>query len=171
MAGGRPTKLTTEVRKDLIARLAEGAPISACCAVVGIDDSTFRKWRTLARNGDAAMAEFFTEVARARAEGELKLWGIATAGDPMATSNGPAKCAQWALERQFGTKYAPRVSVKVEEELETLLDVVERICESKDCGCYEAVLEAVAARARGEEVGGPEGSPGSSPQSEGEVVH
>lgn len=149
MAGGRPTKLTEELMEELCGLLAQGKPIKPSCELVGIDDSTFRKWRIAGRNGDPDMQEFFTRVARARAEGELNLWGVAVAGDGPGTSNGPAKCAQWLLERTFGTRYAARLNVKLEEGLEVLLGDVERICGSKDCGCFEAILAALAARQDG----------------------
>lgn len=168
-AGGRPSKLTEAFVQKFLPMLEAGKPLIPSLLSCDVDDSTFRKWRTLARGGNEALVEFFTLVARSRALGELKLWGIATDGDGPGTSNGPAKCAQWALEKQFGPRYAPRVSVKVEEELETFLDVVERVCGSKDCGCHEALLEAVAARARGEEISGAPGEEGSSSQTD--VVH
>lgn len=148
-AGGRPSKLTSELKVELLGLLAEGKPIEPSCQKVGIDDSTFRKWRILARQGDAAMIEFFTEVARARAEGELNLWDVARTGDGVGTSNGPAKCAQWMLERTHGHRYAARLNVKLEEGLETVLADVERICGAKDCGCFEAIIASLAARRDG----------------------
>lgn len=148
--GGRPTKLTPELEAALLGLLAEGKPIEPSCRKVGIDDSTFRKWRALARGGDEALARFFTEVARARAEGELALWDIAKAGDTEGASNGQARCAQWLLERTFGQRYAQRLNVKLEEGLEVLLADVERVCGAKDCGCFEAILSKLAARRDGE---------------------
>lgn len=164
MAGGRPTKLTPELKAELIQLLSEGKPIAPSCEKVGIDDTTFRLWRKQAREGKSQeLVEFFAEVARARAEGELALWGIAAAGDGPGTSNGQAKCAQWLLERTFSSRYSQRLNVKLEEGLELLLADVERICGSKDCGCFEAILASLVARRDGESeaAGDPagEGSP------------
>lgn len=139
--GGRPTKLTPALRKQLVRMLEDGNPISASCASLGIDETTFRKWRARARSeDDPELAKFFVDIARARARGELKLYKRALRGDGAGRSNGPARCAQWALERQFGNKYAPRVNLKVEEELETFLDVAERVLPGEH---YEALLEAI----------------------------
>lgn len=149
MPGGRPSKLTHELTEALCALLREGKPLLASCEKVGIDSSTFRKWRGDLRRGDTSKAVFFTAVARARAEGQLALLDTALAGDEKGASNGPAKCAQWALERLFPEQFAPRLNVKLEEGLEALLNDVERVCSSKDCGCYEAILAAVAARQDG----------------------
>lgn len=149
MPGGRPSKLTEDLTEALCGLLSEGKPLIASCESVGIDSSTFRKWRSEMRRGDAAKVVFFTRIARARAEGQLKLLDLALAGDDKGVSNGPAKCAQWALERIFAAQYAPRLNVKLEEGLESLLEDVERVCSSKDCGCYEAILAAVAARQDG----------------------
>ena len=137
---GRPTALTAALQGELLRLLSEGKPIEPSCRKVGIDDSTFRKWRIRARQGDAALVEFFTLVARARAEGELNLWDIAKAGDTEGSSNGQARCAQWLLERTFGNRYAQRLNVKLEEGMEILLGKVERICGAKDCGCFDAIL-------------------------------
>lgn len=150
MPGGRPSKLTDELVEELCTMLTEGKPLKACCDKVGIDDSTFRKWRIAARNGDPAFQEFFTRVTRARAEGELLLWGIAVAGDTQGTANGQAKCAQWALGKLNPNRYAERLNVRLEEGLELLLSDVERICSTKDCGCFEAIITSLAAREAGE---------------------
>jgi transposase-like protein len=157
MPGGRPSKLTPELTEALCELLRQGKPLNASCEKVGIDDSTFRKWRAELKRGtaDDAKVEFFTQVARARAEGQLALLDTALGGDEKGESNGPARCAQWALERLFPAQYAPRLNVKLEEGLELLLEDVERVCSSKDCGCYEAILTAVAAR---QESGGASGA-------------
>jgi hypothetical protein len=152
MAMGRPTKLTEEVIVALCEALADGKPYRPACEALGIDDSTFRLWRIKGRNGEEGYAEFFTRVTRARAEGELKLWGRAVSAEAAAARN-----AQWGLERGFGNRYIARLQVKVEEELEGLLDAVERVCSAKDCGCHAALLEALAARAGGEEAPEAEG--------------
>jgi len=156
---GRPSKLTDELKTSLLARLREGQPIAPSCEVEGIDSSTFRKWRIQARDGIEPYASFFTEVARARAEGELKHWEVATTGDEPEGPHGASRNAQWALTVGYGRRYQQRINVKVEEETELLLDVVERVCSAKDCGCHAAILEALSARDRGEETEGTPGEP------------
>jgi hypothetical protein len=163
---GRPTKLTPELTDKLCKLLAKGRPLIASCESVGIDDSTFRKWRSGWRKGEADKTGFFTRIARARAEGQLKLLDTALSGDPKGVSNGRSRCAQWALERTFANQYAPRLNVKLEEGLELILDDVERVCSSKDCGCYEEILAAISAREAGE----PEAEAGSAEEDSGEAA-
>lgn len=159
MPGGRPSKLTDELEAELLGLLSEGKPIEPSCRKVGIDDTTFRLWRSKARKGEERYQEFFAAVTRARAEGELALWDIAKKGDDQGASNGTARCAQWLLERTFGERYAQRLNVKLEEGLESLLEVVDGICAAKDCGCHEAILTALAARRDGGgEIAGEESS-------------
>jgi hypothetical protein len=154
MPGGRPRKVTPELVDELCSLLRVGVLIEPACAKVGIDDSSFRKWRQADR-------EFFTAVTRARAEGEIALWERALGGDEKGESNGPAKCAQWALERSYSARYAPRLNVQIREVSEALLDDIERVCASKDCGCFEELIDAVARRASGE---APSEDPGDAPE-------
>ena len=43
---GRPTMLTPELREELCAHLAQGAPIKTACEAVGISKATYYSWRT-----------------------------------------------------------------------------------------------------------------------------
>lgn len=159
MGTGRPTLLTDAVQASIVEAVRKGAPVEPSCEAAGVDPSTYYGWMRWGKEGKEPYATFSQAVRRARAEAELELLGTAKDGDEAGTSNGPAKCAQWLLERTRGNRYAARVNVKVEEELEGLLDVVERVCSSKDCGCHAAILEALAARDRGEALGNSEGEP------------
>ncbi len=158
---GRPTVLNAELQAELVALLVEGLPISAACDRVHIDAKSYRDWVRWGNGGQGKepYASFSLAVTRARSDAMLNMLRDAKAGDEPGTSNGPAKCSQWALERLFPKQFAPRVNVRIEEEVETLLDVVERVCSAKDCGCHEAILTAVAARASGEEIGVASGEP------------
>lgn len=153
------TPLTEAVKAVIVSSVREGAPVEPACEAAGISVSTYYNWMRWGKGGKEPYASFLQDVTRARAEAELELLSTAKAGDDKGESNGPARCAQWILERTRGNRYAARVNVKVEEELETLLDVVERICSSKDCGCQQAILEALAARDRGEALSDTEGEP------------
>jgi hypothetical protein len=161
MGIGRPTKLTAELQAALVELLSEGVPISAACDNVGIDPKSYRDWLRWGNGGEGKepYASFSLAITRARSDAVVNLLREAKSGDAAGTSNGPAKCAQWALERLFPKQFAPRLNVKIEEELEGLLDVVERVSGAKDCGCYQAILEALAARDRGEEASPPPAEP------------
>lgn len=155
MAGGRPRKLTPELQDHICALVRIGKPIEVVCGAAGIDDSLLSKWRKELRNPDtdveiaAQLEEFFRALARASFEGQLHLLDRVDQGDEKGVSNGPAKGAQWLLERLWPSKYAPRLNVKLEEGLDLLLADVEVVCGSKDCGCYEAILAQLAAREAG----------------------
>ena len=43
---GRPLMLTPELREELCAHLAQGAPIKTACEAVGISKATYYSWRT-----------------------------------------------------------------------------------------------------------------------------
>lgn len=155
MAGGRPRKLTPELQEQICDLVRRGKPIDVVCGAAGIDESTISKWRKELRDPEtdpeiaAQLEEFFKSVARAGFEGQLLLLDRIDVGDEKGVSNGPAKNAQWLLERIWPTKYAPRLNVKLEEGLDLLLQDVESVCSGKDCGCYEGILAQLAAREAG----------------------
>lgn len=122
----RPSKFSQQLQQELCGYLTEGVPVSTACELVGITTETFYAWSRQGSQEDGTpLARFSDEVRRARSQGELELLRTAKGGDEKGESNGPAKCAQWMLERTRGKKYSPRINVKVEEELEVLLDVIE----------------------------------------------
>jgi hypothetical protein len=146
---GSNTKLTPDVHAKLVEVFAAGGTKVTAADLVGVDLRTVNNWLRWGEHGlqegkSNVYVDLFLAVRRAHAERELTLLGTAQAGDAPGFSNGPAKSAQWALERTFGSKYAARQVVKVEDALETLLDAVERICKGKDCGCLEAIWAAIA---------------------------
>jgi hypothetical protein len=72
--GGRPTKLTDQVRGRICQAIAAGNYYGAACACAGVGYSTFRAWMA----GKAPrFREFQEAVARAEAEAEVRavaLW-------------------------------------------------------------------------------------------------
>ncbi len=151
MAGGRPTKLTDDMQATICAALEAGKRLQVACAEAGITRSTLSVWRREAAKGSARHAEFFDAVSRAWDVNEGLLIETVKVGDDKGVSNGPARGAQWLLERTRPKQYAQRLNVKLEEGLDELLGHVDRICAAKDCGCYEAILSALAASETGED--------------------
>lgn len=153
---GREPKLTKAVHDALVDVFAQGGTKVTAADKVGVHVSTVNNWLRWGEHGQQtgksnAYVELFVAVRRAHAERELQLLGKVAAGDEAGVSNGPAKGAQFLLERTFGTKYAARQVVKVEEALESLLDAAERVCAGKDCGCLEAIWAELARRDGGDE--------------------
>lgn len=154
----RPPKLNATIQASIIENIELGVPVETACQAEGINPATYYRWQQWGGQGKQPYVEFCEALARAKAKAEIALVKTSAGGDDKGVSNGPAKCAQWLLERTRGKRYAARVNIRVEEELETLLDVVERICSGKDCGCLEAILDALAARAGGEAAEGAQGA-------------
>lgn len=166
---GREPKLTKAVHAALVEVFAGGGTKVTAADKVGVHISTVNNWLRWGEHGQQqgksnAYVELFVAVRRACADRELDLLGTVRIGDNPGVSNGPAKGAQFLLERTFGTKYAARQVVKVEDALESLLDAAERICAGKDCGCLEAIWAELARRDGSDEA--PEASP-----SQGAPVH
>jgi hypothetical protein len=142
--GGRPTSLTPELEKELFEHLSQGTPVALSCRLVGIDTSTLSRWRTKEKQGDnPELTRFFIDFSHARALGELAMVQTALRGDGREFSHGPAKSAQWLLERAFGHAYAPKVNLKVEEAASLTIQAIERVCSQKDCNCYAELLGAL----------------------------
>jgi hypothetical protein len=166
---GRPTKLNQAIADSIVASMLEHVPLEVAAEKVGVTDASIWNWMKWGERGKGEpYNSFFDRVTRARAESEATLVARALEGDEKGASNGPARCAQWYLGVRNPKRYAQRLHVKLEEELESLLDVLDGVCSEKGCGCLEEILAALAARARGEEVGaeadGEDGPP------EGEAV-
>jgi transposase len=72
--GGRPSKLTPEVKKRLLDAIRAGNYFEPACVYAGITYRTFRNW--MERGEEAKSGEyfqFFHEVTRAEAEAEARM--------------------------------------------------------------------------------------------------
>lgn len=116
---GRPTKLTPQVEARILKVVVEGNYAETAAEAAGIDRATFLRWMQRGRDGLEPYAAFAAKVTRARAEAETKLVRV-------IRQSGGAQGAQWLLERTR-RRFAARVNLKVEHELEEFLDVAERV--------------------------------------------
>lgn len=147
---GRPTVLTPELQAKIIDRIIGGVEPDTAAQAEGIDRATYYRWMQRGRQEEGTpLSVFATEVARACAESESILVGRWLGGDEQGLGFGPAKAAAEFL-RLTKRRYGEKVRIQVADELEELLSIVERICRPED---FARVLEAVAARDRGEEAG------------------
>jgi hypothetical protein len=62
---GRPSKLTEDVKEDVLVGARQGMTIAGCARLAGVAEKTFHSW--LNKND-----EFRKSFSRARAQGELK---------------------------------------------------------------------------------------------------
>lgn len=153
MAGpGRQSKLTPELTERIVGRVLRGIDPDTAAQAEGIDRATYYRWMKAGREdetGESAHAVFATAIARACAESESQLVERWLGGDDMGVGFGPAKAAAEFL-RLTKRRYGEKVRIQVADELEELLSIVERVCSPTD---FTRVLEAIAARDRGEAPG------------------
>lgn len=123
----RPTKLTPEVQAQIVVDIEDGNLPETCAQAVGIDRHTFRNWMRWGAEGKEPYDEFFSAVACARARREMNLVKKVVFGDGPGEGFGAAKAAAFLLERTEYRKFAQRVNVKVQDELELMLSVAERV--------------------------------------------
>jgi transposase len=105
--GGRPTKLTPDVRTKILTCLRAGTYLETAAAMAGIHRDTLRVWLlTGAEKPRSAFGQFAIEVEKAMAESELRdLTLIGTAAQTQWTA------AAWRLERRYPERYALRTRV------------------------------------------------------------
>lgn len=101
---GRPTKLTHDVAKRIVALVDQGNYLETAAAAVGINKTTIHDWmRRGARESKGQFREFshLVETALARAEvADLKRIG--------AASRDQWQAAAWRLERKFPHRWGRR---------------------------------------------------------------
>lgn len=148
---GRPTKLTDELAAVIIADIEQGVQPDAAAADAGIAPSTYFDWMQRGKAGEEPFRGFRSEVARARLAAESKLTKTILNGDERGMGFGPSKAALEMLSRLRPDRYSPTMKVQLRDDLERILDVVERVCGQES---FLAVVEALAdddsARAAGE---------------------
>ena len=97
MVAGRPTKYTPETSKIILDAIGLGVPFRHACAMAGIDESTFSRWRD--RYADFADA---VKAAEARAVAG-RLARIRRAEDESW------QAAAWYLERRYPQEFGRTV--------------------------------------------------------------
>lgn len=81
-AAGRPMVYNPEVVHALTEALANGLNHEQACAVANISDSSFRRWRKLAQEGDPTFDGFLAALTRAKAQGiQARLQIVKRAGE------------------------------------------------------------------------------------------
>jgi hypothetical protein len=157
----RPTKLTAELSATIVASIEAGNYNDTAAQAAGVDRQTFYNWLKWGREGREPYVEFFDEVTRAHAKAESDLVTTLKKGDEKGASFGQAKAAAFLLERTRPKKFAQRINLKVQDELERLLDIAERVLAPKDFGI---LVEALAAD-------GGEGEAGEAESAESSPIH
>jgi transposase-like protein len=117
--GGRPSKLTPEVRERVVRAIERGALLETAAAAAGVHRDTLHHWlRRGARESRGTYREFSDAVLRATAELEEKMAGVVTT----AALGGDLDAAKWWLERRNPTRWGVRTTLTVRAELTAFLD-------------------------------------------------
>lgn len=144
------TMLTPTVRAALLESLRGGNYRVVACAKAGIHRDTLSGWEQRAKAGEEPYKSFVDELHQAEAESEAKLLGeIRTAQPAVVGVSGPDiwQAKAWILERRFPKRWGLRVRAAVNEELEGLLD---RLQKRLDAETFAKVIDASREETPGE---------------------
>lgn len=137
---GRPTKLTPELTEQIVADIEKGNYSETAAQAAGIDVSTFCNWMKWGAAEKEPYSAFFEAVVCARARAEITLVDKLTTG-----KRGERGGAAYLLERTRPNKFAQRINVKVQDELERMLDIAQGILSAAD---FSRLCEALASDGR-----------------------
>lgn len=143
--------LTDAVKASLLESLRGGNYRVVACAKAGIHRDTLSGWEQRAKAGEEPYASFIAELHQAEAESEARLLAEIRQAAPAVTGvSGPDlwQAKAWILERRFPKRWGLRVRAAVNEELEGLLD---RLQKRLDADVFEKVIDAAREETPGEE--------------------
>lgn len=122
--GGRPTKLTPKLQKEIMTVIRSGNYIETACAYVGINKDTYYEWmkrgareidrvennpKARVRKDEKKYVDFSKEMTKALAHAEIRdVAIIAKAGE----TNWQASA--WRLERKFPQKWGRKENYSIE---------------------------------------------------------
>jgi transposase len=152
--GGRPTKLTPEVRERILRVVRETGCFEDACRVAGIAESTLYDWKARGlRETSGQFSEFSEAIKRACADRRVGF-------EREIRKHGKQhwQAIAWLAERTEPARYALKVRIEVEQELTNALAKLRKRLPAEQ---YESVLDALAAD------DGPAEADGDSPEAEG----
>jgi hypothetical protein len=114
---GRPSSLTPEIQKTIVAAIRAGSYNEAACRAVGISETSFYRWMEVGeadreRGVESAYADFWEAVTRASAQAEVHAVGLIRQAMP-----DDWRAAAHYLERRFPRRWGRRDSVELGGEL------------------------------------------------------
>jgi hypothetical protein len=124
---GTPILLTPALQAKIVADVEKGHIIKTVVQAAGISRATYFAWMSKGSAGEEPYAQFFEAVNTARARSQINLLNTALAGDPRGVGSGPARAAQWALERMYPKEFGSKISITVEEERNKIFDAAEKL--------------------------------------------
>lgn len=104
---GQPTKLTPALQMELMGYIGQGSTINDACDLVGIDKSTFHKWKVRGEQGDPKYVEFLASVRAAMAG-----WKAARLKEIQEAKNNAGnpdwRARAWLLQHRYPEEYGRR---------------------------------------------------------------
>jgi hypothetical protein len=156
--GGRPTDCTPEITAEFVKHTRVGVPLADAAALSGIHESTADRWMKLGKEGQEPYSGFYTAVTQARSAAKAE--AIAKVRSGIYPTGAPDwKAEAWFLERTFPGEYGPQqvVAVKVEKELEAVVDRIESIRAKLGEDAYNLVCDTILGGCAAEAAGSKEG--------------
>lgn len=144
------TQFTEAVRATVLGAIRSGNYRSVACAKAGIHRDTLSGWEQRAKEGEQPYKDFVDELHQAEAEAEDKLVSeVRNAQPALVGVSGPDlwQARAWFLERRFPKRWGLRVRAAVSEELDALLD---RLQKKLDTETFERVIDAAREEAPSE---------------------
>jgi len=143
--GGRKSKLTPELQKEMEKLFASGVTIKTACDYVGISTVTFHNWMNRGQEGDSGNSQyinFFEVIKKAQAVPLTESIAIVRkAARPLfnekyddegnviertLVNGGSWQAAAWILERKDPANYAKTVNYRI-EGLDTLVKLAKEL--------------------------------------------
>lgn len=139
---GRPTSLTPEVQRIIVAAISRGHYLEIAGNLAGVPYRTLASWRERGEAGEAPYADFLHATKKAEAEAEDRLLG--EIGDARAAVVGATgadlwQAKAWIMERRWPARWSGRVRLTVNEELS---NVLKRIEQKLDPETFAKVVDA-----------------------------
>ena len=152
----RKTKLTAEVRGKVLSAIKLAGTRTAAAKMAGVDRRTLHTWiqRGSAANAREPYRSFVVALRQAEGETQQKLSAVilrAAMGDEKKKRAADWHAADRLLQVVAPREWGQKLHLKVEEELEHLLDVAESVLPSEH---FQALVAALADEG-GEAAGSP----------------
>ena len=124
---GRPTKLTADAQKRVVAAVAAGATYERAAACGGVNYNTFNEWMKKGeQQKSGAYHEFYEDVKRVEAQAAARWLGYIE----KAAQEGTWQAAAWKLERRYPNTWG-RTTQTVEHKGAVALNIT-KISEARD---------------------------------------
>jgi hypothetical protein len=112
-----------DTMKRILAAIRAGNFRHVAASAAGIGKDTFTKWCVWGREGREPFARFLAEVERS--ESMWEALAVSSISDA-AASQKDWKASAGVLERRSNTRWAQRVRLEVESQIEEFLDAIEK---------------------------------------------